>query len=92
MKHFAHIREFKQALEDNGLIIEEVQDASWRIAPSALQVPFVIIHFLIQKLKEGDGLNALRWGHLKACFNGLLMGLFRRHFGYYIISGRKAER
>ena len=89
LKDFAHIEHFRKALREHGLIIEKVEDASWRVAPTALQVPFVILHFMHQKLEQGDRLSTMRWGHLKACFNGMLMGMFRSHFGYYIISGRK---
>lgn len=91
MNDFAHIDHFKAALEKNGLEIEKAEDASWRIGPSALQVPFVIVNFLIKEWRKGNGLSAVRWGNLKASFGGMLMGMCRRHFGYYIISGRKLE-
>ena len=89
LKDFAHIDRFKEALAENGFHVECVQEASWRIAPSALQVPFVTIKFLIDQIRKGERLNANRWGHLKACVCGLLMGMFRAQFGYYIISGYK---
>ncbi len=89
LKDFAEIEAFKEALTINGLEIEKIEDASWRVAPSALQVPVVTARFLWDKLKNGDQLNQLRWGHLKACICGMFMGMFRGHFKYYIISGRK---
>ena len=89
MNDFAHIDRFKESLEKHGLEIEHVEDASWRVGPSALHVPFVIVNFLLKEWRKGEGLSAMRWGNLKASFGGMLMGLCRRHFGYYIISGRK---
>lgn len=86
---FADISQFREALVNNGLEIDHMEDASWRIAPSALQVPVVTSKFIWNKFRHGDHLNQLRWGHLKACICGMLIGMFRSHFSYYIISGKK---
>jgi len=89
LNDFAEIGAFKEALTRHNLEIEEIEDASWRIAPSALQVPYVTLRFIWDKFRDGDHLNQLRWGHLKACVCGMLMGMFRGHFSYYIISGKR---
>lgn len=89
LNDFAHIDAFKTALKEHGLKIETMEDASWRVAPTALQVPAVTTKFLWERFRNGDRLNQLRWGHLKACICGMLMGMFRNHFSYYILSGRK---
>ena len=89
LKDFAKIDEFKLALADHKLEVQQIEDASYRIAPSALQVPYVTLSFIWDKFKQGDKLNQLRWGHLKACVCGMLMGMFRGHFSYFIIAGKK---
>jgi cyclopropane fatty-acyl-phospholipid synthase-like methyltransferase len=86
---FANIDEFKNSLKKHNLKLEKIEDASFRVAPSALQVPYVTLKFLYDSIQKGDRLSQLRWGHLKACVCGLLMGMFRNQFRYYIITGRK---
>ena len=67
----------------------EIKDYSFRIAPTALHAPFAVIYFLIKKLLQGEKLNAVRLGHLKSCFLGLLMGMYRGSFCYSMITGTK---
>jgi len=67
----------------------EVKDLSFRIAPTALHAPFAVIHFFIKKMIQGEKLNAVRLGHLKSCFLGLALGMYRRSFSYCMVTGVK---
>jgi ubiquinone/menaquinone biosynthesis C-methylase UbiE len=67
----------------------QVEEISWQVAPSALHAPWTVAWFIFQKWREGEKLNRVRWGHLKACLLGLVLGMHRWSFGYYIISGKK---
>jgi ubiquinone/menaquinone biosynthesis C-methylase UbiE len=86
---FPHAGLMKRAIENEGGTEVELKDLSFRIAPTALQSPFAVIHFLIKKLIQGEKLNAVRLGHLKSCVLGLILGLFRHRFSYCMITGIK---
>lgn len=76
-------------LETSGFKEIKVEEISWQVAPSVLHAPLSVAGFILQKWLEGEKLNRVRWGHLKACLLGLVLGMHRRHFGYHIISGKK---
>ncbi len=78
----------KKIIEEGGEDVE-VKDLSFRIAPSAMHSPFAVIYFLIKKRFQGEKLNKVRLGHLKSCFLGLLMGMFRSKFSYCMVTGIK---
>lgn len=67
----------------------EIKDFSYRVAPSVLHAPFAVIYFLIKKMLQGEKLNPVRMGHLKACLFGLILGLHRHRFSYCLITGIK---
>lgn len=83
---------FIQALKQEGGDQIEIRDLSWRVAPSVMHSPFTVIFFLLKKMWKGEKLNAVRIGHLKACFLGLVLGMYRRSFMYAMVTGVKAER
>lgn len=66
-----------------------VEEVSWRIAPSVLHVPFVIIKFLIAKKITRHHLSEQSIRNLKGSFQTLLLGLIRRDFGYFIVTAQK---
>jgi MPBQ/MSBQ methyltransferase len=66
-----------------------IKDFSYRVAPSVLHAPFAVIYFLIKKMLQGEKLNAVRIGHLKACLLGLILGAHRRRFSYCLVTGVK---
>jgi MPBQ/MSBQ methyltransferase len=86
---FPHLGLFKKALEANGADAIEVKDLSYRIAPSVLHAPFVVSYFLVKKMLQGETLNPIRKGHLKACLLGLVLGLYRHRFSYCLVTGVK---
>jgi MPBQ/MSBQ methyltransferase len=67
----------------------QVKDFSYRVAPSVLHAPFTVAYFIIKKMLQGEKLNPIRKGHLKACFLGLILGMHNHRFAYYLISGVK---
>ncbi|MBL7776219.1 MAG: methyltransferase domain-containing protein [Saprospiraceae bacterium] len=86
---FPDLAGLKRQLETAGFEDIQAEDISWQVAPSALHSPWCVARFIFQKWREGEKLNRVRWGHLKACLLGLVLGMHRQHFGYYMISGKK---
>lgn len=76
-------------LEKQGFTDIKVEDASFKVAPSVLHVPFAIMGFAIKKLIQSKTLKRESLHNLKGSFYALLSGLHMRSFGYYIISCTK---
>lgn len=90
LENFAEIACFLKCLEEEGFIIERIEDASYRIAPSVAHIPWVTARFLIlQLVKNRLRLGRVRWGHLLACVLSPVVGMARARFGYYLITARK---
>jgi ubiquinone/menaquinone biosynthesis C-methylase UbiE len=77
---FATLGDFTQKLKDCGLQNIEVREISYRIAP------FVTEIWRNKSLR----MKKERWHNVYGPVLGMVMGLYRKHFGYYIISGEKA--
>lgn len=88
---FPCLEPFTATLQELGFVDVTVREISWQIAPTVLQAPWTVVSFILRKMAEGEKLDEVRKGHLKACFLSLAIGLFRSHYGYYLISGRKPE-
>lgn len=80
---------FLNKLKSLGFVDIEVRDISWQIAPSVLHAPPTVFGFALKRLLQGEQLNAVRWQHLRACLVALAVGLFRAHFSYLLVRGRK---
>ncbi len=76
-------------LESLGFTDVKVEEISWRVAPSVLHSPFCVAWFILKKTMQGERLNRVRLGHLKACLLALLVGMHRRNYGYFVVSGRR---
>ena len=76
-------------LKEQGFSKIKVEDASFRVAPSVLHVPFAIIGFTLKKLLNTRSLKRESLHNLKGSFYALLSGLHMRSFGYYIITCTK---
>lgn len=89
---FAPIEDFTATLEKNGLTNITVREISWRIAPSVAYVPWTCIKFFATELWKHRSLRLKkeRWHNVYGPLLGMILGLYRRHFGYYIITGKKA--
>ena len=91
LETFAEIDAFRACLERNGFADVVVEDASLRIAPSVMHIPWVTLRFLLQQLFETRlRLNRVRWGHILACVLSPMVGMARSRFGYYLITATKA--
>ncbi len=90
---FAEIGRFARCLEEHGFEPPEVEEISWRIAPSVAHVPWVTARFLGAELvRSGWRLGPDRWGHLAACVLAPVVGLARSRFGYFRVTAtRRAD-
>jgi ubiquinone/menaquinone biosynthesis C-methylase UbiE len=88
---FGNLDEFKSMLAKYGLNNIKTEEISMRIAPSVAYVPWTCIKFFATELwrKKSFKLKKERWNNVVAPVLGMILGLYRKHFGYYIISGSK---
>ena len=88
---FGNINEFTARLKQYGLSEITVTEISRQIAPSVAHVPRTSIKFLVSELWKNKSLRLRkeRWNNLVAPLLGMILGLYRRQFGYFIISGKK---
>jgi ubiquinone/menaquinone biosynthesis C-methylase UbiE len=87
---FANLGAFCEALLRHGFDVIEVRDLSYRVAPSALHVPWVTLRFLLQTLFER--VSRVRWGHVVASVLSPLVGMARPYFGYQLVVARRRKR
>ncbi|XMO85170.1 methyltransferase domain-containing protein [Algibacter sp. AS12] len=83
------IKNMANKLKQQGFSKIEIEDASFRVAPSVLHVPFAIFGFAIKKFLKTKTLKRESLHNLKGSFYALLSGLHMRSFGYYIITCTK---
>ena len=88
LEGLADINRFMDTLKNQGFTNLKVEDVSWKVAPSFAHIPFVSLKFLLQQWRKGERLSKERKNNVMAPLLGMLMGLSRRHFSYYIISGK----
>lgn len=88
---FGDIVQFENTLRKYGVKDIKVKEISLRIAPSVMYVPWTCIKFLTSEIWRNKSLRMEkeRWNNVYAPVLGMFMGMYRKHFGYYIISGRK---
>jgi ubiquinone/menaquinone biosynthesis C-methylase UbiE len=88
---FGNIHAFETELKKNGLTNIGVKEISWRIAPSVAWVPWTCIKFFAKEIWKNRSLRMKkeRWHNVYGPVLGMILGLYRKHFGYYIISGEK---
>jgi len=88
---FGNINEFTAALKKYGLTEIKAEEISFRIAPSVAYVPYTCLKFFITELWKNKSLRLKkeRWNNVIAPVLGMILGLYRKHFGYYIINGTK---
>jgi len=79
----------KQKLKELGFKNIKIEDASFRVAPSVLHVPFAITGFILKKLFSFKSIKRESLHNLKGSFYALLTGIHMKSFGYYIISATK---
>jgi cyclopropane fatty-acyl-phospholipid synthase-like methyltransferase len=84
------IAEFTQELECAGFGDVQIEDLRWRVAPSALQIPWVTVKFLFTELLvKHSRMTRERWNNVLGPIYGLLLSLAGVHMSYYMISATK---
>jgi MPBQ/MSBQ methyltransferase len=88
---FAELTAFRKAMEKSGFQNIEIREISWNVAPSVAYIPQTVLTFLGKEWWKNKSLKLApeRWNNTLAPIFGLMLGLHRRHFGYYIISAEK---
>ncbi|MEO1261120.1 MAG: methyltransferase domain-containing protein [Bacteroidota bacterium] len=88
---FANLEMFLAAMKSVGFSKIKVEDASWKIALSVLHIPRITFQFYFDLLKKGESwqLSKERRGNVVAPILGMLLGIARPYFGYYIITAQK---
>ncbi len=87
---FARVDELRRVLAGEGFADIEVEEISWRLAPSVLHIPFVTARVLVRYLIQRKApVGRVRWGHVLGSLLAPIVGLMRRDFGYFLISARK---
>jgi len=89
LETFANIDDFTEAMYSVGFKNIVVEDISWRIAPSVLHVPWVSIKYLFTHLFSKKGSKKFQALHFIAPMMGLVVGLHRKHYGYYLVTANK---
>lgn len=88
---FGNIHEIEKTLKNNGFENIEIKEISMRIAPSVAYVPWTCFKFFTKEIAKNKSLRMKkeRWYNVYGPVLGMILGLYRSHFGYYIISGEK---
>lgn len=79
-----------KAMESAGFEDIHIQDLSWRVLPSALYIPWMVLRYGTQLLLQADR-NPEHWHHLLAPVWGLALACNRMRFGYYCVSAKKPQ-
>jgi ubiquinone/menaquinone biosynthesis C-methylase UbiE len=92
LEDFGEINEFKQNLENQGFTNIKVEEISWNIAPSVAYIPKTTLKFLLQEIWQTGSLRLAphRQNNVIAPILGMILGLARPYFGYYLVSGEKS--
>ena len=88
--HFPDLHQVTAHMAELGFVNIKVIDLSWRVLPSALFVPWMIIKYGVKLLCRGDR-NPQHWHHLLAPLWGLGLAMNRKAFGYYLVTGDKPD-
>ena len=90
IKEMGEIHAFANALSKQGFKEVRIEDISWKVAPSVAHVPWVSMKFLISEMLFGKTkLVKERWNNMIASLLCIIIGLSRKNFTYYIVSGTK---
>lgn len=87
IESFAELPAFVATLQAHGFVDVRAEEVFWPLAPSAAHVPATALRFLVAERRRGP-LGEIRLGNVMAPLYGLALGLARRHFAYFLVSGR----
>ncbi|MFQ5447454.1 MAG: methyltransferase domain-containing protein, partial [Saprospiraceae bacterium] len=85
----AHLRLFEKTLAGAGFQNIEVEDISWRAAPTALHIPVVVLKLWWSRFHKGRRLRPPQKDYIKALLLTLLLGLWTKHLGYFMVSAKR---
>ena len=87
----ANVADFEQSLQKNGFKNIKFEEISWKVAPSVAHIPRVTFKFLFQELWRNKSLRLApeRWDNIISPLLTMFLGLWRNHFGYFMVSGEK---
>lgn len=90
ISELAEISAMRGSLAEQGFVDVKTDEITWRIAPSALQIPFFATWFAIRELwRTRLRMNSWRIGHILASYASFLMGCWLPGFGYYAVTATK---
>lgn len=89
LEKLGNIHEVKENLKSIGFKEVTVNNVWYRVAPSVLHVPFMILGFVLKKLLKNESFKKESIDNMKGSFYALLSSLCLQDFGYYIISAKK---
>ncbi|MBU2997151.1 methyltransferase domain-containing protein [Cellulophaga baltica] len=89
LERLGNIENVTTTLKSIGFSKVNIEDISFKVAPSVLHVPFAIIGFTLKKFFKNQGLKLESLHNLKGSFFALLSGLHMQSFGYYVITCTK---
>jgi SAM-dependent methyltransferase len=86
LPQMAQIERFDEALCAHGFTDIRIEDISWRVAPSALQAPVLVLWFAIKTLLHRESFGKWRVNNLRGSVLSAAIGVNRLKCGYYLIS------
>jgi ubiquinone/menaquinone biosynthesis C-methylase UbiE len=91
LNELGNIQEVNRALHRLGFCNVWMEEISMNVAPSVVHVPWTVLTFLLKQLLTGQQpMTKERWDNLKSPLLTMILGLARKDFGYYLVSGKKA--
>jgi SAM-dependent methyltransferase len=89
LPELAQIDQFARALDRHGFESLELEDISWRVAPSAFHSPVAVLWFALKTRLRGEALARERVNNLKGSLASTALGTNRRKVGYFLVSATK---
>ncbi len=89
LPELANIDAFRARLEAEGFEDVQVNDVSWRVAPSVAHVPWVTFLFILKLLSNPKELKLWRLRNAFSSLLTMLVGLYRSSFSYAIVTATK---
>lgn len=86
--HLAEIELFRNMLAEAGFDNIKIEDVRWRVAPSVMHSPLVVLRFLANRLFKGS-IGRESGKNLKAVMLSIILGLNIQNFSYYIVTATK---
>lgn len=81
---------FRKALLDAGFGNIQTEDISWKVAPTAFHIPLTVLKLWAKtRLIDRQKLSQVQKDYIKALSLTLFMGIWKQHFGYYIVTCEK---